>query len=530
MHAASGNVIPFPVGRKGPDADERPSEDTLVLRAQDAFSELVGFVRDGSSESGFSAVEDELGSRLANLARLLLTLFLCVREKRHSATLAPLVQIGDKTFERRPAQARNLNTTFGVVRYWRTYLRGPKSGGIRQGHHPLDAQLGLFAERISFNLASLAARLATKMSFAQTRCVLEWFIAQPPSTEVIERAVLGLGRHAHTWQQQMAAPEGDGDVLVIQIDGKAAPTATDQELERRRGKRRIGDRPKSARHRGRQDRQRYGSKPRRAKGDKSKNGKVATVVVMYTLRRSGKHLLGPINRLIFASFRPKRAAFQLAKAEAEKRGFGPDSGKRVQLVTDGDDDLALYANEYLPQAEHTIDVMHVTEYVWKAGRILHREGTAALQDWVSTQKDALSRGNIEEVLKTLRKAINALPPTSGVKSRRQRLEKVYNYLEKRQGKMEYDQLIAEDMEIGSGSVEGAVNHVVGKRFDQGGMRWIKGRAEALLLLRCIEINGHWEPFTRYVHDTLQQEATEEGNRPRMLSNEPIGLVLQVDAA
>ena len=41
----------------------------------------------------------------------------------------------------------------------------------------------------------------------------------------------------------------------------------------------------------------------------------------------------------------------------------------------------------------------------------------------------------------------------------------------------------------TGTVEGVVNYVIAKRFDSGGMRWIKERAEHLLQLRCIEVNG-----------------------------------------
>ena len=32
-------------------------------------------------------------------------------------------------------------------------------------------------------------------------------------------------------------------------------------------------------------------------------------------------------------------------------------------------------------------------------------------------------------------------------------------------------------------------NMIAKRFDSSGMRWIRKRAEALLQLRCIEING-----------------------------------------
>jgi len=42
--------------------------------------------------------------------------------------------------------------------------------------------------------------------------------------------------------------------------------------------------------------------------------------------------------------------------------------------------------------------------------------------------------------------------------------------------------------------------VIAKRFDSGGMRWIRERAEALLQLRCIEVNNDWDNFISYVHD------------------------------
>jgi len=57
--------------------------------------------------------------------------------------------------------------------------------------------------------------------------------------------------------------------------------------------------------------------------------------------------------------------------------------------------------------------------------------------------------------------------------------------------MNYDELIADDLEISTGQIEGAVNYVLELRCDHGGMRWIKERAEAILQLRCIDINGDW---------------------------------------
>ena len=57
-----------------------------------------------------------------------------------------------------------------------------------------------------------------------------------------------------------------------------------------------------------------------------------------------------------------------------------------------------------------------------------------------------------------------------------------------------------DMDIGSGAVEGAVKYLVGARFDHGGMRWVRARANALLQLRCIDENGLWDDFLAHVFD------------------------------
>ena len=305
--------------------------------------------------------------------------------------------------------------------------------------------------------------------------------------------------------------------MIIQIDGKAAPQATDSELKKRRGKRRKRKLEQSARHCGRTKRKRAGSKIRRAKGDKSKNGKVAHVVVVYTLKQVGNRLEGPVNKRVFASFRPKRAAFETARAEAERRGFGPNSGKVVQLVTDGDRALSILRSEYLPHAEHTIDVMHVVEYIWKAGHILFGEGTKEAKYWVNARKEEIYAGKVNCVLRELTRKIRRFGATQRGRNKNTKLEKIRTYIDTRKENMNYADLRRRDLEIASGIVEGAVNYVIGRRFDQGGMRWIKGRAEALLQLRCIEINGDWDYLFQRVEAAILAEGNDHGRRPQILS-------------
>jgi hypothetical protein len=499
----------------------RVSEDEIERALHAQLQAAIATAK--TSEATFMTFEKILLISVQQLGRLLIVLFLCAREKRERAKMPERITKGGRTYRRRPAQPRNLNTIFGVVRYFRTYFRGPHGSGF----HPLDVALGLTADRMSMNVLGLAARLATTLSFARVHSVLGWFLGAAPSTEVIENTVLGLGRRTGEWFECAPAPQDDGEVLILQLDSKGAPTATETELERRRGPRRPNAFPHSARHRGRDRRQRYGSKPRRKKGDKSKNARMATIVVMYTLRRAKdgtQQLLGPVNRRVYASFAPKRHVFAVARREADKRGFTKASGKLVQIVTDGDDDLATYSQEFFPEAIHTVDVMHVIEYLYLAGECLYREGSDELRAWIDAQKERLYGGREKAIIAELQRRLDGIPMTGpGNKGKRARLDKAINYLQKRLAKMNYQHLLERDLEVGSGAVEGAVKTIIGARFDFGGSRWIRERAEPLLQLRCIEANGDWDSFIAWVHEDHRRHARRTGERVRVQQNTPSAL-------
>lgn len=461
----------------------------------------------------FLEFEQLLIPKVLAIGRLFILLFLCMREEQYRAT-HPQTEAG---YKRQNPNSRLLGTLFGKVRYWRTYLY--RSGS---GYYPLDVELGLTGDGFSMLVQSYATRIATKISYAQTVLMLTLFLHWSPAQESIEGMVLGLGRHTAAWFEAAPAPEGDGEVLIIQIDSKATPTATEAELAKRRGKRAANPHPGSQRHRGRAARQRRGPKKRRKKGDKAKNGKMATIVVMYTLKCSADGTLeGPINKKVYASYAPKRHAVAIARREANKRGFEPQSGKLVQIVTDGDNDLDRYINELFPEAIHTIDVYHVMEYLWEAGRCLYKEGSTELLEWVEEQKAALYDGRVADIIAELDKRLAQLDPS--LTSIKKRLQQVRNYLFKRQEKMDYKTLREQDLEVSSGAVEGAVNYVIAKRFDSGGMRWIKERAEALLQLRCIEVNDDWEAFITFVHDRTREQAQQEHKNLSLKCTEPAPL-------
>lgn len=530
-----GRIIPFKLNRNSKRRLQRtsrhgenpPAVGERVARLREELGVIERLAEEqatGKELADFVAFETVLKEKLDAVGRVATELFLTHAEERVAAASKDGIRCGDRFLRPAPRpQARNLTCRFGVVRYFRTYAR-ENHDGRRRGFHPLDVALGLSADRFSWNVLSLSVRLATKTSFAEARATVGLFLPNVPSTEVIQQSVLGLGRFTGKWFENLPGPEGDGEVLVVMIDSKGAPTATEEELQRRRGKRHRRPAAPSPRHRGRHRRGRYPKKPRRKKGDKSKHAKMATLIVMYTLRRSGQYLLGPINRWIYASFAPKEHAFQIARREANKRGFTPESGRLIQLVTDGDNDLDCYAKRYFPKAIHTIDVMHVTEKLWTAGECIYPEGSRELKRWVERQKKRLYGGTAAQIVAELKRQLERTPRTGpGNKGKRERLTDVIRYIDKRLDRMNYHDLLAQDLEIGSGAVEGAIKHVIGKRCDHGGMRWIKERVEALIQLRCIEVNGQWDAFIAAVHDELKADAIATGRRPRLQSQSPAPL-------
>lgn len=495
--------------------DAPPRSKDIKKKIRRCVDDLFAGLRT-KSEASFTEVERVVIVSVFALGRLFLEYFLALRQERSSSLIRGYRR---RRFTKRRPQSRQLGTFFGKIRYWRTYMRNPRDGG---GVYPLDRSLGLTADKFTRPVVSLMTKLATVVSYDRVTGILMEFLLWSPSKTTVEHTVLGLGRFTEDWFEAKPAPKYDGDVLVIQIDSKATPTATEEELRKRRRPREKNQQPKSPRHRGRKKRQRRGPKRRRKKGDKSKNGRATTVVVMYTLKTTtdekGKTLrIGPINKEVYASYRDRRHAVSVARREADKRGFAVGSGKTVQILTDGDNVLDDLIKDNFPDAIHTLDVFHALEYVWKAGCCFYKERSDELKTWFEDAKRLVYGGKVTKLIRTLKRKLRKTPKKGpGNKGKRKRLESTISYLEKRVEKMNYAWLKRQDLELGTGAVEGAVRYVVGERFDCAGMRWIKERAQALLQLRCIELNGHWDHFMDFAYARILEDEASAEKVPRVL--------------
>lgn len=493
-----------------------PNRDDLRRQLHQRLDQTIDACQHDYLQASFLDFEKALLPQLSALGLLLMQLFLLVRHQRLDLAAC------DPQGRYRVADAyapRNLNTCCGQLQYGRVYLiprqgRGP-------GCHPLDALLGLTRDSFSPQLVSWFCRLCTRLSFRLASELGGMFLGWAPAPSTVEGWVLGLGRPAQVYLSTAPLPTDDGEVLVMECDGKAIPTATEEELQkRRRPRQRRACGCKCQRHRGRCSRQCRGQKKKRKPGDKSKNGRGAVLIAMYTLKRGADgRLHGPINKKVYGTFSSRQVALKWARQQATRRGFPPETTKTIQILLDGESCLAQQMRKLFPQAILTLDIRHAQERLWKVGRLLHSEGSQELADWVEPLQQLLYQGEVEQLLERLR-ALHFAGP--GSKQKRKIQGQTLAYLSKRVDLMRYGQWREQDLVLASGVVEGAARYVIGERLDQSGMRWIVERAEAVLLLRCIEVNGDWDAFFAFSEEQRRAEL-REGKAVRIGSQSPTQL-------
>ena len=98
-----------------------------------------------------------------------------------------------------------------------------------------------------------------------------------------------------------------------------------------------------------------------------------------------------------------------ARAEATKRGFGPDTTKTVQIVVDGAKGLESNLAPLFPKAIVTLDVIHVVEKLWSLAHHFHKEGSEELKAWVEELKTLLYQGKAKTIVERLRRWVRQAP-------------------------------------------------------------------------------------------------------------------------
>jgi hypothetical protein len=173
--------------------------------------------------------------------------------------------------------------------------------------------------------------------------------------------------------------------------------------------------------------------------------------------------------------------------EAYQRGW-EHAAKKVVLA-DGAEWIWNLADLHFPGAIQIVDLYHAREHLWELARKSHPNDAVKQKAWMKKhQKRLLNKGKIEKLVLTLRSIDSTNPEVV------EKLRIEANYFERNAERMRYPKFRRQHLFVGSGVIEAGCKTVIGSRLKQSGMFWTVRGANAIVALRCCQLNGQFEDY------------------------------------
>jgi hypothetical protein len=404
---------------------------------------------------------------------------------------------------------RLLATLFGTVQVTRCTWRRPGTPNLC----PADAALSLPACRSSHALARLAAVEATRGSFEAAHAAITRGCGPVMGKRQVEQAVVSAAADiAAFYAARVPVPATASTLLVISADAKGI-VMRPQAL-----------RPATAKAAARQSRMRT----RLVAGEKPNRKRMATLTCVYDAepapRRPHDIIAPPGGRHGHRTLRPRPKATAkwlagsvrhdpaevIAAAFSQAETRDPAHQRTWVVLVDGAchqlDLIRAEAARRGVTIHIVIDLIHVLEYIWKAAWCLHPAGDPAAEDWVAVKALAVLAGDSAQVAAQITAEADAAGLTA---AQRTGTDACVRYLTGKDEYLRYDQALAAGWPIATGVIEGACRHLIGDRLDITGARWGLDGAEAVLTLRAVISNGHFDDYWRF-HLTSEHQRLYPG--------------------
>jgi len=403
-------------------------------------------------------------------------------------------------------QKRGLETIFGTVCVERAGYCQEKTGSL----HPLDAELNLPDERYSLELRRRVAEEAAKSSFDETQMsigkITGGHVPKRQIEQLVSRAAQDFDDFYQRRQEQPAAGEQTGSVLVMSVDGKGVVMRTQDLREQTR---------KAAAVR------KHKMGTRLSCGEKKNAKRMATVAAVYTITpfvRQPEDLVAedaagpprprPEHKRVWASLE-KSPQEVLEKAFQEAYYRDPAHEKRWAALVDGNKAqiriLRRIAGEKGLDLTIIVDVIHVIEYLWNAGRSFYPEAGPELETWVRVRLLEILRGNAGYVAGGIRRSATRRLLSC---AERKPVDACARYLLTYAPYLKYNRYLAQGLPIATGVIEGACRHLIKDRMEITGARWSLTGAEAVLRLRALRSSHDFDEYWAF-HEAREYERNHQ---------------------
>jgi len=180
-----------------------------------------------------------------------------------------------------------------------------------------------------------------------------------------------------------------------------------------------------------------------------------------------------------------------ARWPLEASRLGVRGSRRIDVVADGARWIWDRVSLYWPAAEGALDIYHALEHVAATAKALHGERNPETKRWNDRARDAL----LADGYPGIERLIAETQPIAVRAAQRASLSELENYLRPHQARrLGYAQRLAEGRVIGSGQVEGACKHWIGRRLKQTGARWQTDRANRMAGLCALKYADQWQTY------------------------------------
>jgi hypothetical protein len=368
----------------------------------------------------------------------------------------------------RELRSKPVLTALGQVEVLRPYYLCAHCG---RGQFPVDVELDIENTEFSPGVRRMQAMVGQEAPFDHGREQMKVLAGLEVTTKSVERTAEAIGADIAQREQaeiqealQLDLPVLIGKpirILYVQMDGTGIPVVKKETAGR----------------------------PGKAEGQPAhtREVKLGCVFTQTTWDKEGYAIRDPEATTYTGAIETAEEFGRRIYAEASKRGWSRALLK--VLMGDGAEWIWNIAELHFPGAIQIVDLYHARQHLWEIARKLYPNEEGQQKAWMKRhQKRLLDRGKIEKLVGALR----AIKSDNAEITEKVRTEA--DYFERNRERMRYPKFRRQHLFVGSGVIEAGCKTVIAARLKRSGMFWTVRGANAIVALRCCQLNGEFENY------------------------------------
>ena len=367
----------------------------------------------------------------------------------------------------RELRSKLVLTALGWVEVLRPYYLCAHCG---RGQFPVDVELDIENTEFSPGVRRMQAMVGQEAPFDDGREQMKILAGLEVTTKSVERTAEAIGTDIAQREQaeiqralQLDLPVIVGKpirIIYVQMDGTGIPVVK-KETAGRPGK--VEGQPAHTRE-----------------------CKLGCVFTQTTWDKEGYAIRDPDSTTYTGAIETAEEFGRRMYAEASRRGWSRALLKVV--MGDGAEWIWNIAELHFPGAIQIVDLYHARQHLWDVARKLYPNDEAKQKAWMKMHQKLLDRGKIEKLVGALR----AIKSENAEIAEKVRTEA--DYFERNRERMRYPKFRRQHLFVGSGVIEAGCKTVIAARLKRSGMFWTVRGANAIVALRCCQLNGEFENY------------------------------------